>query len=175
MASVAVIRYAIHLSVSCFKLLNCHRLFRSADISHHSLWRIPELNDKVENSGHGFLERTHRYTRAMELTQFFRLLCLLTASLISRALTSPVATQHQAAFDEIVRVNEQYGKILELPFQHAKRFSSFDQKPFQERLPISTRIHVVSIFTPLKNEISRCTRSYQVCASDLFAFMSRTS
>ena len=37
---------------------------------------------------------------------------VLTASLIYRTLTTPVATQHSAAFDKIARVNQQYGKNL---------------------------------------------------------------
>ena len=41
------------------------------------------------------------------------LLCfVLMASWINRTLMSPVAEQHIAAFDEIARVNEQYGKIF---------------------------------------------------------------
>lgn len=36
---------------------------------------------------------------------------LLVASLITTTLTSPVEKKHRAAFDEIARVNEQYGKI----------------------------------------------------------------
>ena len=37
---------------------------------------------------------------------------VLTASLICRTLTTPVATQHSAVFDKIARVNQQYGKNL---------------------------------------------------------------
>ena len=47
-----------------------------------------------------------RFTRS-SLLRF-----VLTASLIYRTLTTPVATQHSAAFDKIVRVNQQYGKNL---------------------------------------------------------------
>lgn len=34
------------------------------------------------------------------------------ASWINRTIMSPVAEQHIAAFDEIARVNEQYGKTF---------------------------------------------------------------
>ena len=37
---------------------------------------------------------------------------VLTASLMYRTLTTPVATQHSAAFDKIAKVNQQYGKDL---------------------------------------------------------------
>lgn len=37
---------------------------------------------------------------------------VLIASLINRTLMSPVATQRIAAFDEIARVNEHYGKAF---------------------------------------------------------------
>ena len=37
---------------------------------------------------------------------------VLMASWINRTLMSPVAEQHTAAFDEIARVNEQYGKTF---------------------------------------------------------------
>lgn len=37
---------------------------------------------------------------------------VLSVSLIYRTLTTPVATQHSAAFDKIARVNQQYGKNL---------------------------------------------------------------
>ena len=47
-----------------------------------------------------------RFTRS-SLLRF-----VLTASLIYRTLTTPVATQHSAAFDKIARVNQQYGKNL---------------------------------------------------------------
>ena len=41
------------------------------------------------------------------------LLCfVLMVSWINRTLMSPVAEQHIAAFDEIARVNEQYGKTF---------------------------------------------------------------
>lgn len=36
---------------------------------------------------------------------------LLVASLITTTLTSPVENKHRVAFDEIARVNQQYGKI----------------------------------------------------------------
>lgn len=41
------------------------------------------------------------------------LLCfVLMASWINRTIMSPVTEQHIAAFDEIARVNEQYGKTF---------------------------------------------------------------
>ena len=47
-----------------------------------------------------------RFTRS-SLLRF-----VLSVSLIYRTLTTPVATQHSAAFDKIARVNQQYGKNL---------------------------------------------------------------
>ena len=52
------------------------------------------------------------------------LLCfVLMASWINRTIMSPVAEQHIAAFDEIARVNEEYGTTFLL-------FSSLDKCPF---------------------------------------------
>lgn len=62
------------------------------------------------------------------------MLCfVLTASLISRTLTSPVATKHQAAFDEIARVNEQYAK-----YQHGRMWQ-VDMKIPRRNLGVTGR------------------------------------
>lgn len=50
---------------------------------------------------------------------------ILTASILSSTLATPVATAHQAAFDEIARVNKQYGKNLTLFSYHGKCLCSF--------------------------------------------------
>ena len=50
------------------------------------------------------------------------LLCfVLMASLINRSLMSPVAKKHTAAFDEIARVNENYGKDFLPSLYHDKK------------------------------------------------------
>lgn len=50
--------------------------------------------------------------KAMAGIQLGLVCFVLMASLINRTLMSPVATQHIAAFDEIARVNEEYGKTF---------------------------------------------------------------
>lgn len=78
---------------------------------------------KVEKSQHEFLKNHIERVKAMAGTQMVLLCFVLMASWINRTLMSPVAEQHTAAFDEIARVNEQYGKTFLLS-------SSLDKCPF---------------------------------------------
>ena len=64
----------------------------------------------MENCGHGYFANKHITIKAMEHKRSCILSFLVAASLITRTLTSPVAKRHRAAFDEIARVNGQYGK-----------------------------------------------------------------
>ena len=69
--------------------------------------------------------------KAMALVPNGLLYFILITSWISRSLMSPVAKQHTAAFDEIARVNQNYGEDFPLSFSRYSRCLFYYEKDLE--------------------------------------------
>ena len=111
-----------------------------------------------------------RFTRS-SLLRF-----VLTASLIYRTLTTPVATQHSAAFDKIARVNQQYGKNLFLLSVYVSiclplRCSSKQMRILRYSLLVQSRSRLGSFFLFTQGTftiqiLGQTWRTWHVCIYD---------
>ena len=80
------------------------------------MWRTLSALHKAANLEHESSKYRIRRVKAMALVPNGLLYFILMTSWISRSLMSPVAKQHTAAFDEIARVNQNYGKVFHSHF-----------------------------------------------------------